>query len=286
MIKKPGKKVKISAIVVIFLVFVVIAAVAYFMLKKNKNKKEENDKLEEDFRENETIFIFDSIYGKFKCFAGDKMICRNVRENKVWEKNILDKILAYYKHDTNMIDIGCNYGCHTVGVANEIKKKNSKGKIYAFDPQPRIFKLFQENVSMNDLDDIVVGHECGLGDQNEEKIFRLPKNYDINDNPGALSLLSPSESKAYEDVRVQIRKLDDYNIQNVSVIKLDVEGYELDVLEGAKKTILENKPIIFIEIWGWKEGNKERYFDWIHKNFSFYDIQHIENEDYILIPKN
>lgn len=285
MTKKTRREVKIYAILVIFIVFVFIGTVSYyFMYKLETRKDDDNQKKKlEDFEENGTIFISDSIYGKFKCFTGDKIICQTVREHKAWEKTILDMILSYYKHDTNMIDIGCNYGCHTLGVANEIKKKYSKGKIYAFDPQPRIFKIFTENVSMNGLDNIVIGNECGLGNKEEEQIFRLPKNYDTNDNPGALSLLTSNSSLGFEDVRVKIRKLDDYKIQNVSLIKLDVEGFELEVLEGSKETIFQNKPIIFIEMWG---TNKERYFNWIKKNLDFYDIQHIHADDYILIPKN
>lgn len=276
------QQIKIVSIFAMTVLFVLIGLVVYYVVKKQSRS---NGTKTEDFQENETVFIFDSIYGKFKCFAGDKMICQQVREKKAWEKHILDKMLSYYKHDTNMIDIGCNYGCHTLGVGNEIKNKNSKGKIYSFDPQPRIFKLFKENVSMNDLDDVVVAHECGLGDRNEEKIFSLPRNYDMNDNPGALSLLERKSTVSYEDVPVQIKRLDDFNISNVSLIKLDVEGFELEVLEGAKQTIIANKPVIFIEIWGWKPGNKERYFDWINKNFDFYDIQYLSGEDYILVPK-
>ncbi|MBF2005174.1 MAG: FkbM family methyltransferase [Chlorogloeopsis fritschii C42_A2020_084] len=49
-------------------------------------------------------------------------------------------------------------------------------------------------------------------------------------------------------VSVPVRKLDDYNFQDVSLIKIDVEGYETKVIEGGRQTILREKPIIFIEV--------------------------------------
>ncbi|WP_016877379.1 FkbM family methyltransferase [Chlorogloeopsis fritschii PCC 9212] len=49
-------------------------------------------------------------------------------------------------------------------------------------------------------------------------------------------------------VSVPVRKLDDYNFQDVSLIKIDVEGYETKVIEGGRQTIFREKPIIFIEV--------------------------------------
>ncbi|MCM8807767.1 MAG: FkbM family methyltransferase [Candidatus Omnitrophica bacterium] len=52
----------------------------------------------------------------------------------------------------------------------------------------------------------------------------------------------------YEDIQVPVFRLDDFNFRNVSFIKIDVEGHEDKVLEGAQETILREKPVILIEI--------------------------------------
>jgi len=257
-------------IIIVILLTLVILYVINYLLEPN---------YVETF--NETILIEDCIYGKFKCFKKDQFICSSIIAGGAWEKHILDKILEYYIKDSNFLDIGSNYGCHSIGVANEIKKTNGKGKVYSFELQPEIFKLFKENVQLNGLEEIIIPQFFGLGDKNENKNFIVPNDYDVNANPGGLSFLNQNLDENSKNENSEIKRLDDLSIDNISVIKIDVEGYELEVFEGGKDTIQKNRPIIIIEIWN---NNKEKYFDWIHTHFPFYKIDHIHADDYILIP--
>ncbi|MBW4619252.1 MAG: FkbM family methyltransferase [Cyanosarcina radialis HA8281-LM2] len=52
----------------------------------------------------------------------------------------------------------------------------------------------------------------------------------------------------HQTIAIPIHRLDDYRFKDVSFIKIDVEGHEYEVIEGAKETILQNKPIILVEI--------------------------------------
>jgi len=230
---------------------------------------------------NETILIEDSIYGKFKCFKNDTTICHSILTTKSWEKHLLDKLMEHYKKDTLFLDIGSNYGCHSIGIANEIKRTKGRGKVHSFELQPKIFKLFQENIELNHLSSIITPHFFGLGDKNETKEFIVPTDYDTNSNPGMLSLLNTEKTEDTHGEKVTIKRLDELQLDNISLIKIDVEGYELEVFEGGRETIQRNKPFILIEIW---EKNKEKYFSWIHTNFPFYRIEPIHSDDYILIP--
>lgn len=230
---------------------------------------------------NETILIEDSIYGKFKCFKHDSMICNSILTTKAWEKNLLDKLIEHYKKDTVFLDIGSNYGCHSMGIAHEIKKTNGQGKVHSFELQPEIFKIFKENIELNDLSSIITPHFFGLGDKNETKEFIVPNNYDDNSNPGMLSLLNTEKTNNTQKEKVTIKRLDDLHLDNISLIKIDVEGYELEVFEGGQETIQRNRPIILIEIW---KKHNEKYFSWIHQHFPFYRIDYIDGDDYILIP--
>jgi FkbM family methyltransferase len=263
-------KIILSIIIILFIIYILY----YFY--KSKSFIIENY--------NETILIDDCIYGKFKCFKKDSTICNSIITTKSWEKNILDLLIENYKPNTNILDIGSNYGCHSIGLANEIKKSNGSGKVYSFEVQPEIFKLFKENIELNDLNNIIIPNEFGLGDKDENKTFVLPTNYDDNGNPGALSLKNQNtDLDKNKEESVKIKRLDDLNIDNISLIKIDVEGYELEVFEGGKETIRKYKPVILIEIWG---VNKDKYTSWINENFPFYNIENISNEDYILRSKD
>lgn len=181
-----------------------------------------------------------------------------------------------------MLDIGCNYGSHTLGMCKELQRRKSSGKIYCFEIQPRMLNLLQQNINQNGCADKVVVCPFGLGNKNEIRTFNLPKNYNTHPNPGALSLKS-NNIEHHEDVKVPIMRLDDLKISNISLIKIDVEGFELEALEGGYQTIMKNRPIIVIEMW---EKYKDKYIEWINKNFPFYHIEHISVDDYILIPHN
>ena len=230
---------------------------------------------------NEIVLIEDSIYGKFKCFNGDKVICESIQKTKSWEPHILNILKENYKVNTNFLDIGSNYGCHTIGIANKIREENGNGKIYSFELQPEIIKLFKENLKINNLEKYVIINEFGLGDKNEEKQFSLSKDYDTNENPGRMSLYNDDSSDKLKKETVSIKKLDDLNIENISLIKIDVEGYELEAFAGGINTISKYKPIIVIEIW---KNNLDKYMKWINNTFPFYEIKPISEDDYILIP--
>jgi FkbM family methyltransferase len=134
---------------------------------------------------------------------------------------------------------------------------------------------------LNGLTSIITPHFFGLGDKNEIKDFIVPNNYDDNSNPGMLSLLNTEKTNDTQKEKVTIKRLDDLDLDNISLIKIDVEGYELEVFEGGQETIQRNRPVILIEIW--KKYN-EKYFSWIHQHFPFYRIDYIDGDDYILIP--
>jgi FkbM family methyltransferase len=131
------------------------------------------------------------------------------------------------------------------------------------------------------LNDIITPHFFGLGDKNETKDFIVPNDYDNDPNPAMLTLLNTEKNNHTYKEKVSIKRLDDLHLDNISLIKIDVEGYELEVFEGGRETIQRNRPVILIEIW---ERNKEKYFSWIQENFPFYKIELIDSDDYILIP--
>lgn len=127
-----------------------------------------------------------------------------------------------YKYLTSFrraIDIGARYG----GWSREMQIRFQH--VYAFEPRSKWLKVYPLNIKMNN----VSLFPFGLGDK-EEQVTMVGNRI----RPG-------------KEV-VDIKRLDDIKTLKVDFIKIDTDGYELNVLKGGIKTILKNKPIICMEV--------------------------------------
>ena len=145
-----------------------------------------------------------------------------------------------------IFDIGANIGTFTTWMA----KAFPEGKIYCFEPQREVFQMLCGNASINNLYN-VYPYNVALGKENNKIEFEEPNYFQKNDF-GTFSLVENVISQTTNNkIVVQINTLDwfveYYNIPKIHLLKIDVEGMDIDVLMGATKTIQKHFPIIFIE---------------------------------------
>lgn len=174
----------------------------------------------------------------------DNCIGQTIMQGEMWEMELSKYLLKYIKPDTTFIDIGANIGTHAVYCA-----KNAKCHIEAFEPYELHMNLLKKNIQLNNIENVKV-HDVGLTSEEKKKeIFyehRDLSDVSIKRNFGGYGLVNNSSDGSKI---TKMATLDDYNFENVSVIKCDVEGHEICVLEGAVNTIKRNKPVLIIEIW-------------------------------------
>jgi len=153
---------------------------------------------------------------------------------KILNKLILEKNITFY-------DIGANTGYYGILAAFLDKQKI---KTYSFEPLIEYVNCINESALLNHLDNIKV-FNFALGNENKSKQIQLAgsgSSLDTNflDNPNL------------QTREIQVRKLDDLILENnlslPDFIKIDVEGYEYEVLQGCLETIKKSQPILFIEI--------------------------------------
>lgn len=145
-----------------------------------------------------------------------------------------------------VFDIGANIGTFTSWMA----KAFPRGKVYSFEPQRAVFQMLSGNVAINNLYNVYT-YNMGLGRENTKVEFEEPNYFQENDF-GTFSLVGDIiTDKTTDKIVVQINTLDwfmeYYNIPKVHLLKIDVEGMDLDVLVGATKTLKKHFPTIFIE---------------------------------------
>lgn len=145
-----------------------------------------------------------------------------------------------------IFDVGANIGTFTTWMS----KAFPLGKIHAFEIQRTVFQMLSGNAAINNLYNVYT-YNIGLGKENKKVEFEEPNYFHKNDF-GTFSLVENIiKEKTNNQVIVQIQTLDYfmeyYNIPTVHLIKVDVEGMDLDVLVGGQNTIKKHLPIIFIE---------------------------------------
>lgn len=185
----------------------------------------------------------------FYYLKNDRYIGQRVALGK-YEPYETELMLRQVKKGDVVIDVGANIGYYTVLLA---KKVGKKGKVYAFEPDSVNFAILEKNIKANKLKN-VVAMKVAVGSKNEEKVL-----YKSEENLGDHRLyetLRPSGTSLDREA-IKIIKLDDFikepsvakamEGRGVDLIKIDTQGWEPEVVEGAKRIIERDKPIMFFE---------------------------------------
>ncbi|MEA5499269.1 FkbM family methyltransferase [Limnoraphis robusta Tam1] len=146
------------------------------------------------------------------------------------DQALLNLVLPHIPLHGTVIDIGANIGDHTIAY---LKKVGSEGHVVAFEPHPEVYECLKINVP-------------------EAESYP----YAISDKEETLNLvLRPNTGESYctttnlnESVPIKAVTLDSFKFSSVDLIKIDVEGYELQTLKGARQTLIKCKPRMVIEI--------------------------------------
>jgi FkbM family methyltransferase len=151
----------------------------------------------------------------------------------------------YLKSGDVFVDIGANFGLHTLYAA---KLVGEQGQVFAFEPVTSNLKLLNRNITLSKVDKQVRVVPNAVSNSSQAFLdFYLPP-----DEVAVTASLQPNQSDA-QVIQVANVRLDDYwqdiNLP-IKMIKIDVEGAELGVLEGAEKLISKWKPILVIEVHG------------------------------------
>lgn len=166
----------------------------------------------------------------------DDLIKNYLREGGVWEPHIQEAIDQFVRPGSTVLDIGAHIGTHTLAMARAV---GAEGKVVAFEPQPKIFRELFLNMTVNHLTNILF-YWAAVGDH-EGEIELSPL---VACNEAGTSIQGGSGQF------VQLLTIDSLHLQDVSLMKIDVEGMEEQVLEGARETIFAQHPVIIIEIVG------------------------------------
>lgn len=149
-------------------------------------------------------------------------------------------LLHFLRKQDTFVDVGANVGVYTILASSEIGSK-----VISIEPIKKTFDILSQNVLLNKAQENVLLLNIGVGEKKQKLSFSTTQDT-MN------HVLTDKELKSSESEIVQIETLDDILIHNVpKIIKIDVEGFETNVINGAHK-ILSNESLkaIIIELNG------------------------------------
>jgi FkbM family methyltransferase len=176
-------------------------------------------------------------HGALAYATTDEFLGRSLDLYGEWAENELQLLGALLKPNDVVLDVGANLGTHAVFFAQCV---GPGGAVYAFEPQRVVHQLLCTNATLNGLTWLRAVHGA-VGAQAGAVV--VP---DIDyAAPGHFGGLELGQWKQGETVPVFT--LDGLGLPRCSLIKIDVEGMEAQVLDGARALITESKPILYLE---------------------------------------
>lgn len=154
-----------------------------------------------------------------------------------YEKNTIRHLKRLCEPGFTFVDVGANIGFYSLVMGKLLR---DTGIIYSFEPNGDTYKKFKENIELNQLRNISL-HKVGLSDTEKdvEIIYNLR-------NSGTASIFKPATAAEKKET-IHLMKFDDFcnaeNLENINLLKVDIEGSELSFLVGAEYAIKRNRKL-------------------------------------------
>lgn len=160
-----------------------------------------------------------------------------INNRNFYEITMLKKIQSLCTKNSTIVDVGANIGNHSVYFGKIIGCD-----VISIEPNIDSYKILEENVKLNEIEGNVEIHKYAAGAEDGTGTIKN----DSNNNLGMAKVIKNQFAEMHESVK--IKPLDDIiGDRRVNLIKIDVEGFETDVLLGAQNIIKRDRPEIFAE---------------------------------------
>jgi len=196
----------------------------YFLLTKSSRDPVENDEKNQIISLNDLVYLLPQVNLSYYL------------SNGLFEKNLIEWVKQFCSKDKNLIDAGAHTGTYALSLSNYCQH------VYAFEPQKMTYYALCGSVALSNKHNITC-YNVGLGSPEQCGKTQLK----IVSNDGGGSTIQPCQNILREE-EITIETLDHLHLDNIGLIKVDVEGNEHSLLSGARQTLeRSNYPTILFE---------------------------------------
>lgn len=167
------------------------------------------------------------------------IIYESMVEDEFWEPHFKQVAQVILNPSSNCIDLGANHGSHSLWMSEVCPN----GKIYAFEPQPKVFQALSLNSILNGRLNIQL-YNLAASERTGRYIHVEQAKRDQN-------LINSGWSRVQFDYEIQHSvtvALDDLQLEKISLIKMDIQGSELSAIKGMTELLRRDRPFLFFEV--------------------------------------
>lgn len=202
--------------------------------------------------------------------------------DRVAEENFL---LNLELSGQTVYDVGGDQGIYTLFFADRV---GPEGRVYTFEPNPLSYRRIVANVELNGFKNVEV-RPIGLGEKKDRLSFVFPEGEPARGSANSAIGAQIRQEKNVHTIEIDVNSLDAEitasALPKPDMVKIDVEGLEIDVLRGMRETIKAHRPKMFIEVHGadiqCKEENAREVVQFLLD--AGYTVFHVESEQQITL---
>lgn len=214
--------------------------------------------------------------------AYEDIVANTIINNQIFEKDVIELASKYIKPGNTVLDVGANFGQMSILFSNMV---GETGKVHSFDADDWIYEIFNKNIEANNKTGIIIPHFGAVHNVAGETLIFPEQDFEEFSAYGSYGI----DYNAKKGREIKTITIDSLNIENpIHFIKIDIQGGDLQAMQGAVKTIEKNKmPILFEYEYHFEEKYNlcfQDYVDFVQRiNYKFHKV--INGHNFLIIPR-
>ena len=214
--------------------------------------------------------------------AVNDIIAKAIKNHEIFDVEIYQCASKHIKEGTVVLDVGSNFGQMSILFS---KLVGENGEVHAFEADDFVFDILKKNIAANNKIGKIIPHFGAVFNVDNEVLVFPEQDFNRFETYGSYGI-DYSSSKIGRQVRSLT--IDSLNIQEpISFMKIDIQGGDLQAMQGAIKTIEKNKmPILFEYEYLFEEEYNLSFQDYVDfvRSINYKFSKNINGQNYLIIP--
>jgi FkbM family methyltransferase len=209
-------------------------------------------------------------------------VANAIINNQIFENEVMELAAKFIKAGTSVLDVGANFGQMSVLFSNLV---GDEGMVHAFEADDWVYEILRKNIEANNKAGKIIPHFGAVHNVHGETLVFPEQDFKQFGAYGSYGI----DYNAKTGRQVKSITIDELNIEeNISFMKVDIQGGDLQAMQGARKTIEKNRmPIIFEYEYHFEERFNmcfQDYVDFIQSiNYRFSKV--VNGHNFLVVPR-